>query len=1025
MRKAPPKILAVAVALLVATLAPAAGEEPTDGHGPDDPEGHVEESYFEFGEDLAAAASGGVFFSESSGCDGAAGIATPMSTTDSSANRSLPAGHTVRGPWGDFFGRNYQDVAGSMVNWTVPMSGGKTVKVHQRALPAFQQVSANLAAEAAKGRHYSARIVASFVWRRIGGSYRMSTHSFGSTIDINWDTNPFSERNQLVTDMPQWYVDAWRDAGFCWGGDWVSAKDPMHFSWKGPIATAGYGTVPAPFAPDTAAAAYTQVAYTGTTTFGGMDPEAKYAFADGNRDAAPDLFRLTTTGADDLKVEYARSSRDFQFCGVSTAVIRGGASEPGELLVADFDGDARPDVWRISTSSGKVNVKVHTYAEGYADSISIQTAASAEAGATYLAGDYNRDGLPDLYVVGREGSTRVRVFSGASSFGQKLVDVVTQLPPTPNHDRWKFTLADRDVDGIPDLIGLRVDGDVALRAVAGSGGYSGPVASSTTSTAADRAGVYDMGDYDGDGRPDVLSLRSNGKVAVHLGGVQSQSPHFWFQPDDWTCDGAGSNARWDVNGDRIADVVVGITHEDVGSVRNAGAASVIFGSPTGPTAQDDQWWSQDAPPLEGLAEAEDQFGSEFAWGDFNGDGIGDIAFGAGRDGVGTVAGAGLLNVIHGSVDGLDGADSQLWHQDSAGVLGVAQTGDGFATALASGDFNGDGWDDLAVGGPHDLSGAGVVNVLYGSKLGLTAAGDDLWYQDAPGVEGVSEDGDEFGREVVAGDFNDDGYDDLAIGVPGEAISTTADAGLVNVLYGGSGGLGASGDAVFHQQTPGIGDAADKGDRFGAALAVGDFDGDGYEDLAVGAPGEYVAGKDMAGQVHILFGGSAGLSASGSTLLNQSSPGIPGGSEWWDRFGIALAAGDVDGDGFSDLAIGAWGEDIGSIKNAGMVTTINGSSTGLKAATARAWTQGGGGLLGTSEAQDRFGTTVRLADLNGDGLDDLMIGTPREDLSVPNAGALFIIFATPSGLSSSGAEVWHQNTAGVSGAAEAWDRFGTL
>mgnify|MGYP001822888759 FL=1 len=187
----------LAVLMLVVGAAPGMAADPeeevvggVDGHQPGDPEegsfSHDHEN------DLNSVGSGLIapFFNESAGCFEPDGVGTPFSTTNSSANRSLPPGHQVRGPWGDFFGRDYGDVSGSMVSWTVPMSGGQTRSVHVRALPAFQQVTANLAAEQARGNYDEARGIGTFVWRRIGGSYRMSTHSFGSTIDINADTNP-------------------------------------------------------------------------------------------------------------------------------------------------------------------------------------------------------------------------------------------------------------------------------------------------------------------------------------------------------------------------------------------------------------------------------------------------------------------------------------------------------------------------------------------------------------------------------------------------------------------------------------------------------------------------------------------------------------------------------------------------------------------------------------------------------------------------------------------------------------------
>ena len=206
------------------------------------------------------------------------------------------------------------DVSGSMRNWTVPMSGGRIVKVHERAYPAFQLVSQNLAARQAEGKYCNVRIAASFVWRRIGGSYRMSTHAFGTTIDINWDTNPYRSDNELVTDMPTWFVDAWRDAGFCWGGDWLYIKDTMHFSWMGPAATVGYGTVPPSYAVDTAAASYTDDALNTQTLIGDL-VEHTYLIADGDGNGLADVFQLVPRD-NGTRLEYSQTDRKHSWCSL-------------------------------------------------------------------------------------------------------------------------------------------------------------------------------------------------------------------------------------------------------------------------------------------------------------------------------------------------------------------------------------------------------------------------------------------------------------------------------------------------------------------------------------------------------------------------------------------------------------------------------------------------------------------------------------------------------------------------------------
>jgi hypothetical protein len=1023
------------LAMVLAVAPAAAADDPvesestvaSDGHPLDDPEEGGASHAHEHEDALFSIAGGGTmgpFFNESGGCFEPSGITPPMTTTNSTSNRSIPSGHQVRGPWGDFYGRDYGDVSGSMVNWTVPMSGGRVVRVHERALPAFQQVTANLAAESAKGNFYDVRITGSWVWRRVGGSWRMSTHAFGSTIDINWDTNPYSSANVLVTDMPEWFIQAWRDAGFCWGGDWQTIKDSMHFSWKGPLRTPGYGSLPTPYAPITAAGDYTQVPYGSSTAFGVKDPSSGYFFGDGNADGAPDLFRVTEYADNDLLIEYARSSRDFDYCGVSETVVPGGSAGPGEILVADYDGDGRPDVWRVNTRGSVVELTVHTYAEKYRDAIEITTEAPVFAKAAYGAADYDRDGIPDLYVIERKGATVVHVFDGASDFTDEIVDTTTSLPATSSTSKWHFALADVDVDGVPDVVVIRVDGDVQLNVLDGSAAYAGAASIKTTGATADESGLYSMGDWDGDGRPDLLSYRSNGSLQAYLGGVQSGSSDFWFQNSGWACNGNGSTVPWDVNADRIAELVVGVPFDDVSGVVDAGLINVLYGSLGGPVTSTDQVWHQNSSGVEGSAEEDDRFGSAIAWGDFDNDGIGDLAVGAPFDDVGAIADAGLINVYFGTSAGLSGADNQMIHQDTAGIFGSSQTNDQFGSSLAAGDFDGDGWDDLAIGAPKDLSRAGVVNVLYGSKLGLIDDGNQLWYQDAWAVPDVSQSGDAFGASLTVGDFDDDGYDDLAIGAPGDKVGGENKAGLVTVLYGSASGLSATGSQSWHQKNASIPGTPNENDKFGAALSAGDYDGDGFDDLAIGVPGEDVDGKVGAGQVHVLFGRSTGLKANNNQVINQNSPGIAGISKKGNALGSSLASGDMDGDGFFDLAIGVPFKYV-TASRAGAVLTLKGSIDGLSRRGDVQWRQGLSGLVGTSERGDRFGSALRFADLNGDGYDDLIVGLPTEDLNAVDTGAVIVIYSTEDGLTAVGSEVWHQDVSGVEGAGGTSDRMGSL
>jgi hypothetical protein len=320
----------------------------------------------------------------------------------------------------------------------------------------------------------------------------------------------------------------------------------------------------------------------------------------------------------------------------------------------------------------------------------------------------------------------------------------------------------------------------------------------------------------------------------------------------------------------------------------------------------------------GVAEAGDGFGFALATGAINAGGHADLAITAPSEDVGRVMDAGVVNVLYGSAGGLTAAGNQVWSQDSPGVAGIAETQDFLGIALAVGDYNGDGRADLAAGAPGETlavvaEAAGAVNVLYGSGGGLTATGNQVWSQDSPGVAELTQPRDLFGSALAAGDVNADGRAELAIGVPGEALNEppspnpNPEAGVVHVLVGAPAGLTAAGSQLWSQDSLGIADQAEGSDQLGAALATGDFNGDGPVDLAVGGPGENLNRGFGSGVVHVLPGSAAGLTATGSQLWSQDSPGVAGAPELLDFFGQTLAAsipsgiGGTTGDGAAAAA----------------------------------------------------------------------------------------------------------------------------
>jgi hypothetical protein len=267
----------------------------------------------------------------------------------------------------------------------------------------------------------------------------------------------------------------------------------------------------------------------------------------------------------------------------------------------------------------------------------------------------------------------------------------------------------------------------------------------------------------------------------------------------------------------------------------------------------------------------------------------------------------------------------------------------------------------------------------------------LWSQASAGVASKPEADDHFGGAFSVGDFNGDAFADLAIGVTLEDFTSQCDYwGAVQVLYGSNAGLQATGVGgpaaqLWWQASPGVAGEPETFDGFGSRLSSGDFNGDSFADLAISAPDDEAQGQDSAGVVHVLYGSNIGVQAAGyfgpgAQTWSQSTPGVLDEPEQFDIFGASLAAGDFDGDGFADLAIGAPGED----DFAGVVHILRGSNVGLRTlaigVVSLLWSQASAGVAGGPEADDSFGSSLAIGDFNGDGFADLAIGAPGKTLA---------------------------------------------
>ena len=376
--------------------------------------------------------------------------------------------------------------------------------------------------------------------------------------------------------------------------------------------------------------------------------------------------------------------------------------------------------------------------------------------------------------------------------------------------------------------------------------------------------------------------------------------------------------------------------------------------------------------------------------DFNGDGHRDVAYGGVNYGDRS---GGTVTVVYGTASGLDTAHPKSIHQDSPGIPGTDEEDDQFGASLASADLNKDGYADLVVGNPTEHVGSkryrGSVTIVWGSASGLSGGTSVTPKSGAHG---------HFGSDVATGDFTGDGSPDLAVIGGSEAwlyrgsFKKSGGTGTVSKIDKVDAGWYSYGLAAGKVNGDGKTDLVILGEQFvnnqpvhrawylkgssggltsgpsktvtATNAVIGDFDKNGYGDIAFGRPDSH----DGKGSLLVWRGTSSG--PSGSMMYNQASSGVAGSPEADDNFGYALAAGDVDGDGYADLAVGVPHEDVGGNEDQGGVTLFRGGPGGLTG-TRSSWIPQT--VTGPAQEYAAFGHTVRLRDVTHDGKADVGIG----------------------------------------------------
>ncbi|MEU6683603.1 VCBS repeat-containing protein [Streptomyces sp. NPDC046832] len=438
--------------------------------------------------------------------------------------------------------------------------------------------------------------------------------------------------------------------------------------------------------------------------------------------------------------------------------------------------------------------------------------------------------------------------------------------------------------------------------------------------------------------------------------------------------------------------------------------------------------------------------------DFNGDGIGDVAFSASGAYVSGKRDAGQLVVLYGTKTGVSAAKRSAISQNTTGTPGTAETGDVFGADSAYADFNGDGYDDLAVSAPMEDVGSdkdgGTVAVLWGSADGITGKGVTI-------ADAAPTQHDRWGRNLAAGDFDGDGKADLAVGNTSNVVyvlkgGISASGTALKGRYGVKAPVQASGDGSgplnitagdvngdhrtdlvvdgFETATgqywntnylllgtsSGLSAAGAQPLKAGVITGIGDINGDGFGDIVTGMhwnktdDGVTFPGASDGGKVWITYGAADGIGS--TTGITQDTGNVPGSAEKNDYFGYELDLGDVNGDEYQDLVVGVAGEDIGSVTDTGQLVVLYGSAAGINTSTGtQSFAQSTAGVPGSDEKGDFLGTDVKLEDVTGDGRADVVAGSYEND----GNGAVLYLPSNGTKITATGSRTVAPSDSGVS------------